>query len=127
MLLVLLNPLLREGKLNTVGEIETRINDLAFSAHFMREMRLFTQATEFAGTGKLAQGWLEQRLQCMRFHIIDVNELTSLERSDTKVLAHTPFLELLRDQGNERGQEWLKAHADSMGEQGTLDVKKWFG
>lgn len=59
--------------------------------------------------------------------MIDVNELTSLERSDTKVLAHTPFLELLRDQGNERRQEWLRAHADSIGEHGTLDVKKWFG
>jgi NTE family protein len=131
-LLVLLNPLLREGKLNTVEEIETRINDLAFSAHFMREMRMFTQAAEFSGSdklgqSKLAKGWLEQRLQNMRFHMIDVNELASLERSDTKVLAHTPFLELLRDQGNERGQEWLKAHADSIGERGTLDVKKWFG
>ena len=126
-LLVLLNPLLREGKLNTVEEIETRISDLAFSANFMREMRMFTQATEFAGTGKLAQGWLEQRLKSIRFHMIDVNDLTSLERSDTKAIAHTPFLELLRDQGSERGQEWLKAHASSIGEQGTLDVKKWFG
>jgi NTE family protein len=126
-LLVLLNPLQREGTLNTVEEIETRITDLAFSAHFMREMRMFTQATEFAGTGKLAKGWLEQRLQGMRFHMIDVNELASLGRSDTKVLNHTPFLELLRDQGHERGREWLKAHADSIGLQGTLDIKKWFG
>jgi NTE family protein len=131
-LLVLLNPLQREGTLNTVEEIEARITDLAFSAHFMREMRMFTQATELAGThahgrNKLAQGWLEQRLQGMRFHMVDVNELTSLERSDTKVIAHTPFLELLREQGNARGVEWLKTHADSIGQRGTLDVKKWFG
>lgn len=126
-LLVLLNPLQREGTLNTVEEIETRITDLAFSAHFMREMRMFTQATEFSGTGQLAKGWLEQRLHDMRFHMIDVNELTSLERSDTKVLTHTPFLELLRDQGSERGVAWLKSHAASIGQRGTLDVKKWFG
>jgi NTE family protein len=126
-LLVLLNPLQREGTLNTVEEIETRITDLAFSAHFMREMRMFTQAAEFSGTGKLEKGWLEQRLQSMRFHMIDVNALTSLERSDTKVLTHTPFLELLREQGSERGQEWLKTHATSIGQRGTLDVKKWFG
>jgi NTE family protein len=126
-LLVLLNPLQREGTLNTVEEIETRISDLAFSAHFLREMRMYTQATEFSGTGKLAMGWLEQRLHDMRFHMIDVNELTSLERSDTKVLTHTPYLELLRDQGKERGLEWLKIHANSIGQRGTLDVKKWFG
>jgi NTE family protein len=126
-LLVLLNPLQREGTLNTIEEIDARITDLAFSAHFMREMRMFTQAAEFAGTGKLAKGWLEQRLQSMRFHMIDVNELTSLERSDTKALTHTPFLELLRDQGSERGLAWLKAHASSIGKRGTLDIKKWFG
>jgi NTE family protein len=131
-LLVLLNPLQREGTLNTVEEIETRITDLAFSSHFMREMRMFTQAAEFSGShalgqSKLVKGWLEQRLLSMRFHMIDVNELTSLERSDTKVLTHTPFLELLRDQGNERGREWLNTHADSIGKRGTLDVKKWFG
>jgi NTE family protein len=126
-LLVLLNPLQRLGTPNTVEEIEARITDLAFSAHFMREMRMFTQAAEFAGTGKLEKGWLEQRLHSMRFHMIDVNELASLERSDTKALAHTPFLELLRDQGNERGLEWLKANVSSIGQQGTLDVKKWFG
>jgi NTE family protein len=126
-LLVLLNPLQRVGTPNTVEEIEARITDLAFSAHFMREMRMFTQAAEFSGTRKLAKGWLEQRLQNMRFHMIDVNELTSLERSDTKVLAHTPFLDLLREQGSERGRDWLTAHADSIGRRGTLDVKKWFG
>jgi NTE family protein len=131
-LLVLLNPLQREGTLNTVEEIETRITDLAFSAHFMREMRMFTQAAEFSGSrtlgqSKLTKGSLEQRLQDMHFHMIDVNELSSLERSDTKVLTHTPFLELLREQGCERGRDWLKTHADSIGKRGTLDVKKWFG
>ena len=126
-LLVLLNPLLREGKLNTVKEIETRINDLAFSAQFMREMRMFTQAAHFSERSQFDKGRLEQRLHDMRFHMIDINELPTLERSDTKVLAHTPFLELLRVQGYGRGQEWLKAHADSIGEQGTLDVNKWFG
>jgi NTE family protein len=126
-LLVLLNPLQREGTLNTVEEIDTRITDLAFNTHFMREMSMFNRATEFSDTGKPDKSWLEQRLHDMRFHMIDVNELTSLERSETKVLTHAPFLERLSNQGRERGLEWLKAHADSIGKRGTLDVKKWFG
>jgi NTE family protein len=126
-LLVLLTPLQRAGTPRTVAEIEARIDDLTFSAHFMREMRMYTQVSEFASDGKVEKGWLEQRLQDMRFHMIDVNELTSLERSDTKGLAHTPFLELLHLQGRERGLEWLASHADSIGHKATLDVKKWFG
>jgi NTE family protein len=126
-LLVLLTPLQREGTPRTVAEIEARIDDLTFSSHFMREMRIYTEASEFSGTDSLKKGWLEQRLQDMRFHMIDVNALTSLERSDTKGLAHTPFLELLHLQGRERGLEWLESHAGSIGHKATLDIKKWFG
>ncbi|MFZ3082140.1 patatin-like phospholipase family protein, partial [Rhodoferax ferrireducens] len=43
-LLVLLSPLKREGTPNTVDEIESRIAELAFSANFMREMRMFVHA-----------------------------------------------------------------------------------
>jgi hypothetical protein len=40
-------------------------------------------------------------------------------------LAHTPFLEMLRDQGREQGQRWLAAHADAVGLRGTVDLSQW--
>ena len=46
-LLVLLSPLQREGTPRTVEEIEARKTELAFSANFMREMRMFAHAIEF--------------------------------------------------------------------------------
>jgi NTE family protein len=47
-LLVLLNPLQHAETPHTVQAIETRIAELGFSAQFMREMRMFAQATAFA-------------------------------------------------------------------------------
>ncbi|WP_296447887.1 patatin-like phospholipase family protein [Rhodoferax sp. UBA5149] len=125
-LLVLLSPLQREGRLNTVEEIEERIVELAFSANFMREMRMFAQATEFSNPTFLTWGRLERRLQKMRFHMIDSNQVPSLQRSETKVLAYGPFLTLLRAQGRERATDWLSAQSAEVGQRSTVDMKKWF-
>ncbi len=125
-LLVLLSPLEREGTPRSVAEIETRIVELGFSANFMREMRMFVHAAEFSRAGFLTMGRLERRLQKLRFHMIDSSQLASLKRSETKLLAHAPFLELLRSQGQQRASAWLAEHVDGVGQRSTVDVKKWF-
>jgi NTE family protein len=126
-LLVLLSPLQREDTPSTVEEIEARIVELAFSAHFMREMRMFSQAADYASPGFLTMGRLERRLRKMRFHMIDTQQLASLQRTDTKLLAHPPFLERLREQGQARATAWLAEHFDGVGRRSTVDIKKWFG
>lgn len=125
-LLVLLSPLEREGTPRSVAEIETRIVELGFNANFMREMRMFVQAAEFSSPGFLTMGRLERRLQKLRFHMIDSSRLASLQRSETKLLAHAPFLELLRSQGQERASAWIASELDGVGQRSTVDVKKWF-
>jgi NTE family protein len=126
-LLVLLGPLTREGTPRTVEEIDLRIAELAFSAHFMREMRMFAQATACTRPSVLQHGRLEKRLQQMRFHMIDADNLASLQRTQTKVLAYGPFLERLRAQGRERGSAWLSQHSMSIGQRSTIDVNQHFG
>ena len=126
-LLVLLSPLQREGTPTSVEQIESRILELAFSANFMREMKMFAQATEFASPSFVTMGRLERRLQKMRFHMIDSSQLRSLQRTETQLLAHGPFLELLRAQGGERTTAWLAEHADGIGRRSTLDVPARFG
>lgn len=125
-LLVLLSPLQRDDTPRTVEEIEARIVELAFSAHFMREMRMFSHAVDYASPGFLPMGRLERRLRKIRFHMIDSSQLASLQRTDTKLLAHPPFLERLRDQGQLRAADWLADHFDGVGRRSTVDVKKWF-
>jgi NTE family protein len=125
-LLVLLSPLRWNGTPRTVEEIEARIVELGFSANFMREMRMFAQAIAFSSPRFLTLGKLERRLQQMRFHMIDSDELASLQRTDTKMLAHGPFLERLRGQGRERAAHWLSEHASGVGRRSTVDVNSWF-
>jgi NTE family protein len=125
-LLVLVSPLQRDDTPKTVKEIDARIAELSFSANFMREMQTFARASEFSELSADTNGSFESKLRAMRFHMIDVNNLSSLERTDTKAIAHAPFLELLRDQGRERASVWLDRHASDVGERSSLDVQKWF-
>ncbi|HEY1393814.1 MAG TPA: patatin-like phospholipase family protein [Methylibium sp.] len=124
-LLVLLNPLVREGTPRSRLEIEARIVELGFNVHFMREMRMFVMATEFANASFLTRGRLERRLQQMRFHMVDSCDVASLQRNETKLLAYGPFLELLRGQGRERGEAWVAAHAGDVGRRSSIDLKQW--
>lgn len=126
-LLVLLNPLRREITPTTVAEIETRIAELGFSANFMREMRMFTHSTQFSAASRFGHGRLEQRLLDMRFHMIDTSQLESLDRSDSKLLPHGPFLQQLNEQGRERAALWLQDHAAALGRRSSIDLQALFG
>jgi NTE family protein len=126
-LLVLLSPLRRSDAPRTVKEIDERITELSFNATFMREMQTFARAVRFADQPPGSSGKLEAKLRSMRVHMIDVCELASLERTETKALAHAPFLEMLCGQGRERAEGWLDAHAGDVGERSSVDVQKWFG
>jgi len=125
-LLVLLSPLRHEITPRAVKDIESRIAELAFSAHFNREMRMFAHAVAFSGSSWMNWGRLERRLHALRFHMVDTSELTALQRTDTKLLAHTPFLEMLRLQGQQRAVQWLNLHADDVGTRSSLDIQKYF-
>jgi len=126
-LLVLLDPLRRDGTPRTLDGIETRIAELAFSAHFLREMRMFAQATAYVRPNFLTHGRLERRLLQLRLHMIDASDLPSLQRTDTKRLAYGPFLDRLRAQGRERGADWLARHGAGYARQSTIDVQALFG
>jgi len=126
-MLVLLSPLRHENAPHTAEEIEQRALELAFSANLMREMRTFQQATAFARSAWWPAGGLEQRLREMRFHMIDSQDLASMQRSETKLIAHAPFLELLHAQGRERASTWLHEHARAVGRRATVDMNSCFG
>ena len=127
LLLVLLNPLERHGVPHTLSEIEVRTTELAFTANFLGEMRLLVQAIQASAVAPAGLGPLEQRLQQLRFHMIDTSQLATFHQSDTKLLAYGPFLEQLRDQGRERARAWLDGSSSAVGKRSSIDAEALFG
>ncbi|MES2948692.1 MAG: patatin-like phospholipase family protein [Pseudomonadota bacterium] len=126
-LLVLLSPLQHTGTPHSVQEIEARIADLTFSAHFIREMRMFAHAAEYSRGSFLNWGRWERRLQAMRFHMVDSSQSPMLERGETRLLAHGPFLELLKEHGRQRASQWHTNHGAAVGQRSSIDLVQLFG
>ena len=125
-LLVLLNPLQHAATPRSAQEIETRLQEMATNANFMREMQLFAQVAQFNQADALRDDNFALRLQQTRFHMIHADELDSLQRSETKALAHTPFLQMLHRQGRERAGAWLALRHGDVGQRSTIDVSALF-
>jgi NTE family protein len=123
-LLVLLAPHQHHETPKTMEAIESRIQELSFKTHFLREMNMYARMSD--GSPALGSPWggQKQLLNQTRFHMIDSN-LDVLQRSETKMLAYTPFLEMLRDQGIQQTQLWLSQHATSVGKLSSVDLMQW--
>ena len=125
-LLVLLSPLERSDCGNSVEAIQERVAEITFSANLVREMSLFTQALAHSRRGFAGTGNLDRRLQNARFHMVDSGGLASLQGTGTKLLAHTPFMQSLMRQGQERARQWLGADFDCVGKRTSVDLEYWF-
>ena len=125
-LLVLLTPLNYKVTPHTAQEIKDRVLELAFNATFLREMRMFAHAREYAGQSMFRFGHLERRLARVKFHVIDAHELLGELKTETKLAANMRFFEMLRDLGRARATAWLQAHYSQIGTHSTVDIAELF-
>ena len=105
--------------------IESRIQELGFTTHFLREMHMLAYAARKVEPSGRRSYKLEEPPNQARFHLIDANHLEPLRRSDSKMLAYAPFLEMLRDHGRERARLWLSENLSAVGRRSTLDWSHW--
>jgi len=125
-LLVLLSPMLHGETPHSAEHIRNRALDLAFNATFLREMRMYAHAREYAERSLLPLGRLERRLKGTRFHLIEAEELLSQFPTETKLATSLPFLEMLRDQGREHARAWLDSNFRNLGRRSSIDIAELF-
>jgi NTE family protein len=123
-LLVLLTPHRHHETPKSIQAIETRIQELGFKSHFLREMNMYARLRHAAHTKSSLWGGQKRESHPTRFHMIDAS-LDVLQRSETKMLAYTPFLEMLRDQGRVQAKGWLAQHANSVGKSSSVSLTQW--
>jgi len=126
-LLVLLAQRAHAQTARTAEDIRQRTADFGFNSAFLCEMRLLALAREMARGRALLRGNLERRLLASRFHVIDAQPLLSGLDASTRILAHEPFLERLRDAGRESATTWLARSGEGVGRRSTVDMDTMFG
>ncbi|PJK29886.1 patatin-like phospholipase family protein [Minwuia thermotolerans] len=114
-----INPVVIEKLPTTAQEIIDRINTLSFNSSLMREMRIIDFVTSLIDKGHLDQEHYKRLL----VHVVEAEaEMRDLSVS-SKLNASWEFLMYLFDLGVRKADEWIDAHYDKLGREGSVDIK----
>lgn len=115
--LVQINPIERAGTPKTARDILNRLNEVAFNATLMKELRMIALLRQVvnSNTGEGAR-WAK-----MRIHRINSPKMLELGYS-SKLNAEWSFLRMLFEQGRSTADTFLKEHGDSINKQSTFDL-----
>jgi len=120
--IVQINPILREETPRTARDILNRVNEITFNASLMKELRAIDFVAKLLEEGVLDS----ERYRRMLVHRIDAEpELKSLNAS-SKLNAEWSFLVHLRDIGRRAAAEWLDRNFEHLGRDSTVDVRAMF-
>lgn len=126
-LLVMLTPLRYAATPQSAQDIEHRMQELAFNATFLREMRMFAHLRERIDQVRWwRRGPLERRLAQSHFHAIEPGVVLGELGTDTKAAASLKFFEMLFEAGHAQGRLWLSQHGRSVGQRSTVDLSALF-
>ena len=116
-IIVPINPIERKGTPRTSSEILNRLNEVAFNAVLLKELRMIALLRQVADPGH-EEG---EKWATMRVHFVTNDILTELNAS-SKMIAEWDFLCMLRDEGRLAAQAFLDRHEDDLGHRSTLDL-----
>lgn len=125
LLVVMVNPLVRDRSPRTPNEILDRLNEITFNASLISSMRAIAFVQKL-----LNEGWIkpefEPQLKNMLVHAIRADGILSGLGSETKFTTATPFLIDLRERGRAAAGAWLEENLRHVGKRSTVDVRRTF-
>lgn len=122
LIVVQINPVVREQLPRTAPEIMNRLNEITFNASLVREISSILLMKQLIDEERVERA----RYTDMRLHRISAaDELQDLSVS-SKLNAEWEFLEHLHDIGYRTADQWLEQHFDRLGVDSTLDPREMY-
>jgi NTE family protein len=118
-MIVHINPIVRDGIPKTAGEIMNRLNELSFNSSLMREMRAIHFVTSLVDTHEVSG----RPLKRMILHAVAAEKEMSSFSVASKLNADWDFLTKLHDIGRRTADAWLAANFDKIGQESSVDIK----
>jgi NTE family protein len=125
-LLVLLSPLKYESTPSSAQDIRERMLEFAFTATFLREMRMFAHMSDYVKASLIPLGRFERRIANTHFHVIDAQDFMRELTADSKLAANMKFFMRLKDLGRERARVWLQDHFARVGHASSVQIADLF-
>lgn len=124
-LIVHINPIVREKHPTTPAEIDDRVNEISFNSALIKELRAVAFVQKL-----LEEGWLKpehhDKLKYVLIHSLRADEALQDLSSASKVCTDWDFLTTLRDRGRLAAKQWLAKHYDDIGVRQTVDLRTEF-
>lgn len=120
--LVQLNPQVREEAPTTASDIVNRLNEITFNGSLMAEMRAIDFVQRLLDAGRLEQ----PRYRRLFIHVIEDEERMRRFKLSTKFNGDWDFLSTLRRYGREAAEAWLAEHFDKLGRESSVDIRARF-
>lgn len=128
LLLVQINPHLRESVPTTALDILDRMNEVTFNTSLLKELRSIALMQQLIkAEGRPGHHYREptfQRVESLRVHRIDGGERLAALGAASKTDTRWSFLSRLHGLGREAAGHWLDVHGADLGRRSTVDLGK---
>jgi NTE family protein len=121
-LLVRINPVLREGTPKEHVDIMDRLSEITFNASLMGEMRAIQFVSRLVAEGRVEPG----RYKDLRLHMVADDDALGPLGAASKFNTEQAFLDKLFGFGREAATRWLRQHRAHIGVKNTLDIEREF-
>jgi NTE family protein len=120
--IVQINPLLREDVPTTSSEIVSRVHEVTFNAPLLAELREIAFVTRLIDEGRLPRGTGPGHYRRLRVHRIVLSAHDNRLDLAGKLSTHAEHFELLCGLGQQAARDFLENHFDDIGRRGTIDL-----
>jgi NTE family protein len=122
-LVVQINPLVRQATPTSSSEIMNRINEITFNSSLIGEYRAIDFVGRLIDRGKLPHGIGPNEYRRINIHRIVLDRFGSHFDAMSKLSTDFDFFEMLHVSGKRAARRFLDEHFDDIGVKSTVDLK----
>ena len=124
-LIVHINPIVRQGTPTSPHDIEDRVNEISFNSALIKEFRAIAFVQKLMNDGWLKEEYRDQ-LKYVLIHSLRADDALSDLSAASKLCTEWSFLQTLRDRGRAAAAVWMERHFDDVGVRQTVDLHAQF-
>jgi NTE family protein len=122
-LLIQINPLIRNKTPTSSRDIVSRLNEITFNSPLMGELRAIEFVARLIDQGKLRHGIGPGKYRRINMHRIALDAFSKPPDVGSRFNTDYDFFEMLRTNGRRAARRFLDAHFDDIGMRGTVDLQ----
>ena len=119
-LIVQLNPMIRDDVPRTARDIINRMNEISFNTSLLKELRTLDLLRQLADQGRVELN------TDLRLHMIHCAEDLRDLAASSKLNADWGYLVKLFERGRDWADDWLDRHFDDLGRQSSFSLERLF-